>query len=71
MIKKKYVRRAYIEIPHCNKCGDYLVPTGNILCKDLAEYKCRSCHYWTAFSQDEIKKFSEIQYEFEEAECDV
>ena len=31
MLKKKYIKRAYVEIPYCDKCGAEMRHTGIVL----------------------------------------
>ena len=66
MIKKRYVKRMYIEEIYCDKCGGKLTPTGNVTYTypQLHEYKCEKCN--------DIQKLKErcgqLKYEFEDEE---
>ena len=71
MLKKNYVRRAYIEVMVCDKCGSLMAPTGQFLTGYPLRYpyKCSNeeCDF-TAISNEWV---GQIKYEFEEGLCDV
>ena len=64
MIKKKYVKRMYIEEAYCDKCGGKLALTGNVICTypELYEYKCEKC----SNIQKLKERCGQLKYEFEE-----
>ena len=69
MIKKKYIKRMYVEVPICDKCGSQMEPTGMVLttypCK--YPYKCSNseCDGTTTFWENELPG---LKYEFDEEE---
>ena len=68
MLKKRYVKRMYIEVAICDKCGAELRPTGICLNTFPARYpyECSNpkCDGHETFFEDELP--GKIQYEFEE-----
>ena len=72
MIKKRYVRRAYIESLFCDKCGSLMTPSGYMLAVFPPKwpYKCtnENCNFTC-----EGNEFygGEMKYEFEEEWFDV
>ena len=72
MIKKRYIKRAYIEEAYCDKCGSLLKPTGMVLTTYPCQYPyvCTNddCDYYTAFIGDE--RPGVVKYEFEDEEND-
>lgn len=73
MLKKKYIKRAYIEIPYCHLCGAEMRHTGIILDSYPAQYpyKCTNpnCNGYTSYY--DYERPGRIKYEFEEDEEDV
>ena len=71
MLKKSYVRRAYVEVMVCDKCGSLMAPTKQISMSYPFQwpYKCSNeeCDF-TAISNELV---GQIKYEFEEGLCDV
>lgn len=68
MIKKKYVKRLYIEEAYCEKCGAKLEYTGMAYLSFPAQYKyiCsnKECDYTINFNQD--NKPGTLRFEYEE-----
>lgn len=68
MLKKKYIKRMYIEVPICDKCGAELKPTGMCLTSYPAQYpyKCSNpdCNECITFRENELP--GRLRYEFEE-----
>ena len=68
MIKRKYIKRMYIEEAYCDKCGTELVPCDYILMSSPPQfpYKCSKCDKRYTF--EEKDKPHTLRYEFEEEE---
>ena len=68
MLKRKYIKRMYIEIPYCDKCGAEMRHTGVVLTSYPAQhpYKCSNpdCDGHETFYEYELP--GQIVYEFEE-----
>lgn len=73
MIKKKYIKRAYIEEAYCDKCGAIMRHTGIVLTSYPAQYpfECSNpeCDGTANFWEYNVP--GAIKYEFEEDEEDV
>ena len=73
MLKKKYVKRAYIEEAYCDKCGAITRHTGVVLTSYPAQYpfECinKDCDGYITFYEDEFPGV--LRYEFEEDEENV
>lgn len=73
MLKKKYVKRMYIEIPYCDKCGAEMRHTGVVLTSYPAQYPyaCTNpdCDGHAIFWHNE--RPGVLKYEFEEEEENV
>ena len=73
MIKKRYIKRAYIEEAYCDKCGSLLKPTGMFLTTYPCQYPyyCTNeeCDYRTAFIGDDCPGV--VKYEFEDEDEDT
>lgn len=77
MIKRKYIKRLYIEEAYCDKCGSIMEFTGMVLTSYPAQYpyKCsnKNCTECKTFTEDERPGC--IKYEFyedeEETEWDI
>lgn len=73
MLKRKYVKRAYIEEAYCDKCGAKMRHTGMVLASYPAQYpfECSNseCDYGKVFWENEVPGV--LKYEFEEEEEDV
>lgn len=73
MLKRRYIKRAYIEIPYCDKCGAEMRHTGMVLTSYPAQYPyaCTNpdCDGYTTFWDNE--RPGVLKYEFEEEEEDV
>ena len=73
MLKKKYIKRMYIEVAICDKCGAELRPTGMCLTSYPAQYpyKCSNpdCDGGATFVEGGTP--GRLCYEFEEEEEDV
>ena len=73
MLKRKYVKRAYIEQVYCDKCGAPMRHTGIVLTSYPAQYpfECSNseCDGQTTFWENEVPGV--LKYEFEEEEEDV
>lgn len=72
MLKKRYIKRAYIEEAYCDKCGSKMEHTGVVLCSYPAQYpyNCtnKECDGHTTFWGDNRPGI--LKYEFEE-EMDI
>ena len=73
MLKRKYVKRAYIEQAYCYKSGAPMRHTGMVLTSYPAQYpfECSNpeCDGRTTFWENEVPGV--LKYEFEEEEEDV
>lgn len=77
MIKRKYIKKLYIEEAYCDKCGSIMESTGMVLTSYPAQYpyKCsnKNCTECKTFTEDERPGC--IKYEFyedeEETEWDI
>ena len=73
MLKKKYVKRAYVEEAYCDKCGTIMRHTGMVLTSYPCQYpfKCTNpeCDGHVSFYEDEVPGV--LRYEFEEDEENV
>ena len=73
MLKKKYVKRAYVEEAYCDKCGAIMRHTGAVLTSYPCQYpfKCTNpeCDGYITFYEDEAPGV--LRYEFEEDEENV
>ena len=73
MLKRKYIKLMYIEIPYCDKCGAEMRHTGVVLTSYPAQYpyKCinPNCDGHTIFQKDNLP--NQLKYEFEEEEENV
>ena len=73
MLKRKDVKRAYIEQVYCDKCGAPMRHTGIVLTSYPAQYpfECSNseCDGQTTFWENEVPGV--LKYEFEEEEEDV
>ena len=75
MIKKRYIKRAYITEAYCDKCGAPLKSTGVAYLTDPLKYpyvcsKANECGCHDTIIFYEYNKPGSIQYEFEE-EVDI
>jgi hypothetical protein len=63
MIKRKYIKRAYIEEIICDRCGSIMEPTGIVF--PQCSYRCsnKNCCYHTVLTNFNP---NEIKYEFYE-----
>lgn len=70
MLKRRYIKRAYIEEAICDKCGSKMEHTGIVLCSHPAQYpyNCtnKECDGHTTFWEYDLP--GRLQYEFEEEE---
>lgn len=70
MVKKRYIKRMYIEVAYCDKCGAELRPTGVSYCTypSQDEYICtnKECSKKYTFLGNNLP--GTIKYEFEEEE---
>ena len=70
MLKKRYIKRMYIEEAICDKCGAQLKPTGFVLTSypEQFPYKCSNpdCDGHQTFYGSECP--GRIKYEFEDEE---
>lgn len=70
MIKRKYIKKLYVEEAYCDKCGSIMEPTGMVLtsCPAQYPYKCsnKNCTGYETFVGDERPGC--IKYEFYEDE---
>ena len=68
MLKKKYIKRVYIEEAYCDKCGAIMRHTGVILNSYPAQYpfECtnKDCDGRQTFWEGEVPGV--LKYEFEE-----
>ena len=68
MIKKKYVKRAYVEEVYCDKCGSIMKHTGVVLTSYPAQYpfECtnKECDGREIFFEYEVPGV--LRYEFED-----
>ena len=73
MLKKKYVKRMYVEVPYCDKCGAEMRHTGVVLTSYPVQYpyNCTNpnCDGHTIFWEGNLP--NQLKYEFEEEEEDV
>lgn len=73
MIKRKYIKRFYIEEAICDKCGSKMIPDGIALTSipEKYPYHCsnKNCDYSITFIGLECP--GRIKYELEEEENDV
>ena len=73
MLKRRYVKRIYIEEAYCDKCGALMHHTGMVLTSYPAQYpfECSNpeCDGRTTFWEGEVP--GALKYEFEEEEEDV
>ena len=73
MLKRKYIKRAYVEVPYCDKCGAEMRYTGIVLdtYPQQYPYTCsnENCDGHATFFSTELP--NQIKYEFEEDEEDV
>lgn len=70
MVKKRYIKRMYIEVAYCDKCGAELRPTkiSYLTYPSQDEYICtnKECSKKYTFSGNNLP--GTIKYEFEEEE---
>lgn len=70
MLKRRYIKCAYIEIPYCDKCGALMRHTGIVLTSYPAQYPyaCTNpnCDGHATFWDNE--RPGVLKYEFEEEE---
>ena len=70
MLKKKYVKRAYVEEAYCDKCGAIMRHTGMVLtlypCKYPFACTNPECDGYTTFCEEEFPGV--LRYELEEEE---
>ena len=70
MLKKKYIKRAYVEEAYCDKCGAIMRHNGVVLtsypCKHPFECTNPKCDGYVFFYEDEVPGV--LRYEFEEDE---
>ena len=70
MLKKRYIKRLYIEEAICDICGARLKPTGYVLDSFPARhsYICsnNNCNEHATFREDELP--NQLKYEFEDEE---
>ena len=68
MLKKKYIKRMYIEVAVCDKCGAELRPTGICLSTFPAKYpyECSNpkCDGYEMFIEGDLP--GTLRYEYEE-----
>ena len=73
MIKRRYIKRMYIEEAYCDKCGSPMLPTGAVLLTypEQFPYHCTNpdCNWTTRFYGDE--RPGTIKYEFEDKADEV
>ena len=73
MLKKKYIKRMYIEVAICDKCGAELRPMGMVLTSYPAQYPyaCTNpdCDGHATFWDNE--RPGALKYAFEEEDEDV
>ena len=70
MLKRRYVKKAYIEEAYCDKCGAQMHHTGMVLTSYPAQYpfECSNpdCDGRTTFWEGKVPGV--LRYEFEEEE---
>jgi RNase P subunit RPR2 len=68
MLKKKYIKRLYIEEAVCNKCGSIMEPTGAVFASypEQYPYVCPKCGWQENYRAYE--RPGAIRYEFEDKE---
>ena len=70
MIKRKYIKKLYIEEVYCDQCGAIMEPAGMVFTSYLAlyPYKCsnKNCTECETFTENERPRC--IKYEFYEDE---
>lgn len=70
MLKKRYIKRMYIEEAICDKCGSKMEPAGIVLMSYPAQYpyECSNpaCNGSETFRDG--KRPGELRYEFEDEE---
>lgn len=68
MLKKKYIKKLYIEEAVCNKCGSIMEPTGTVLMSwpEQYPYRCPDCGWEEHYRGSE--RPGSIHYEFEDEE---
>jgi hypothetical protein len=68
MLKKKYVKRIFVEEAYCDKCGALMRHTGMVLASYPCQYpfECTNpdCDGLQTFWEDEVPGV--LRYEFEE-----
>lgn len=68
LMRRKYVKRAYIEEAYCDKCGSKMEHTGEVLCSHPAQYPYRctnkDCDGFARFWA--TNRPGVLKYEFEE-----
>ena len=68
MLERKYIKRIYIEIPYCDKCGSEMRHVGVVLDSYPAQYPyvCTNpnCDGYVTFYSNE--RPGVLKYEFEE-----
>ena len=73
MIKRRYIKRMYIEEAYCDKCGSPMQPTGAVLTTypEQFPYYCSNpdCNWTTRFYGYE--RPGTIKYEFEDEADEV
>lgn len=68
MLKKKYIKRLYVEEAICNKCGSVMEPTSAVLMSypEQYPYVCPKCGWQEDYLGCE--RPGAIRYEFEDEE---
>lgn len=70
MLKKRYIKRLYIEEAYCDKCGAIMRHTGTVLASYPAQYpfECtnKNCDGKQTFWDEEVPGV--LRYEFEGVE---
>lgn len=66
MIKKKYIKRAYIEEVICDKCGHLMHPTGYIYLTSPPKYPYICSNEKCLFTTTVSVNPESIKYEFED-----
>lgn len=70
MLKRRYIKRMYIEEAICDKCGSKMEPTGMVLMSYPAQYpyECSNpaCNGSETFRGEE--RPGELKFEFEDEE---
>ena len=73
MLKRRYIKRVYIEIPYCDKCGAEMRHTGMVLTSYPAQYPyaCTNpdCDGHATFWSNDLPGV--LKYELEEEEENV